>query len=324
MILNDSDKRLVDILQSAFPLTVQPYANIGSTLDISEKEVIATINQLKQEGFIRHIGPIFNPSCLGYKTTLVAIRVNESIMEKATSIIIEHPGISHAYVRDHYYNLWITLAVAVDIEAGLAKLAEAVGAEQYFSLPVVKPFKLRAIFNIGADSYENNTSQHNQIESQQECRLSSEEKMMINEIQQELPLVSHPFTKMSAKLGLYENEFLSRCISLLQRHIMRRFGATVNHRKVGFTTNAMACWSVPGDKVNDLGKRLTQRRQVSHCYERKTNPLWPYNIFAMIHSHSKAECRKAVENVSLETGITDYIMLFSTREIKKKRIKYPV
>ncbi|MCK5644659.1 MAG: Lrp/AsnC family transcriptional regulator, partial [Gammaproteobacteria bacterium] len=64
--------------------------------------------------------------------------------------------------------------------------------------------------------------------------------------------------------------------------------------------------------------------QVSHCYERKVNPLWQYNLFAMIHGHSKEECRKVAEKVMLESGLNNYVMLFSTREIKKTRIKYPV
>jgi len=324
MILNDSGKKLVDLLQSSFPLTMQPYADIGSKLGISEEEVIAIINRLKQEDIIRRIGPIFNAKRLGYKTTLAAMRVNESNIEKATRIIQEHRGISHGYERDNYLNLWITLAAAGDIEAELAKLAELIGAEKYFSLPAVKLFKLRPLFIMGADSKERNSGNQNHIDYQQEGRLSPEDRMIINEIQQDLPLVSHPFAQMSVKLELDESEFLSRCISLLQRSIMRRFGAALNHRKAGFTANAMTCWSTPADKVDAIGKKLSLQPQVSHCYERKTNPLWQYNLFAMIHGHGKEECRKVAEKVSLESGLNNYVMLFSTREIKKTRIKYPV
>ena len=324
MILNDSAKKLVDLLQSSFPLTMQPYADIGSRLDISEEEVISIIKRLKQEGIIRLIGPVFNTKFLGYKTTLVAMKIDENNMEKAARIIQDHRGISHGYERDNDFNLWITLAVAGDIEAELAKLAELTGAEQCFSLPAVKLFKLRALFIMGTDSEEKNSGNHKHINYQQECDLSPEDRMIINEIQQDLSLVSHPFAQMSAGLGLDEKEFLSRCTSLLQRSIMRRFGAALNHRKAGFTANAMTCWSVPIDKVDAVGKVLSLQPQVSHCYERKTNPLWQYNIFAMIHGHSKEECRKVAESISSETGITDCVMLFSTREIKKKRIKYPV
>ena len=324
MILNDTGNKLVDLLQSSFPLTVQPYADIGSKLDISEEEVIAIINRLKQEGIIRLIGPVFNARRLGYKTTLAAMKIDEGNMEKAARIIQEHRGISHGYERDNYFNLWITLAAAGDIEAELAEITELIGVEKYFSLPAVKLFKLRALFIMGADSKEKNSGNQNHIDYQQEGRLSPEDRMIINEIQQDLPLVSHPFAQMSVKLELDESEFLSCCISLLQRSIMRRFGAALNHRKAGFTANAMTCWSAPADKVDAIGIKLSLQPQVSHCYERKVNPLWQYNLFAMIHGHSKEECRKVAEKVSLESGLNNYVMLFSTREIKKTRIKYPV
>jgi len=323
MIIKDSDKKLVDLLQLSFPLTVQPYADIGSRLGIGEEGVIATIKRLKQEGIIRLIGPVFNARCLGYKTTLAAMKVSRSNMEKAAGVIQNHRGISHGYERDNYFNLWITLATAGDIEAELARLAELIGAEQYFSLPAVKLFKLRALFIMGADSKEKN-SVNNFIGYKQQVSLSPKDRLIINEIQQDLPLVSHPFAQMSAKTGLGENEFISRCVSLLQRGIMRRFGAALNHRKAGFTANAMTCWIVPADKVDTIGEKLSLQSQVSHCYKRKTNPLWQYNLFAMIHGHSQEECREVAEKVSLESGLNNYVMLFSTREIKKTRILYPL
>jgi DNA-binding Lrp family transcriptional regulator len=105
---------------------------------------------------------------------------------------------------------------------------------------------------------------------------------------------------------------------------MRRFGAAINHKQVGFKANAMACWIVPSDMVDDIGRKLASLREVSHCYERKTNPLWSYNLFAMIHGHTREVCQEIASKISDETGIRGYILLFSTREFKKVRIKYQV
>jgi DNA-binding Lrp family transcriptional regulator len=105
---------------------------------------------------------------------------------------------------------------------------------------------------------------------------------------------------------------------------MRRFGAAVNHRKAGFAANAMTCWAAPPEKVVAAGQKLASWREVSHCYERKTNPLWRYNLFAMIHAHTEEACREIAAKVSAQTGLTDYVMLFSTREFKKTRVKYLV
>ena len=69
---------------------------------------------------------------------------------------------------------------------------------------------------------------------------------------------------------------------------------------------------------------LTDQSAVSHCYERETNPLWKYNLFAMIHGHTKKECVEIADTVSAQTGLADYTILFSTKELKKTRIIYQV
>ena len=156
----------------------------------------------------------------------------------------------------------------------------------------------------------------------QPAKLSATDRLIINELQNDLPLVSAPFSEMAARLNMDVAEFLARYQSLLPRGIMRRFGASVNHREVGFKANAMACWVAPPQMVDVAGQKLAQLGEVSHCYERKTNPLWRYNLFAMIHGHSREACREIADRVSGETGLKDYVLLFSTREIKKKRVKY--
>jgi DNA-binding Lrp family transcriptional regulator len=322
MILDNTEK-LVDLLQLSFPLTAQPYADIGARLGISQEEVMAAIRRLKDEGFIRQIGPVFNAGCLGYKTTLAAMSVDKSNLERASRVIQEHRGISHGYERDNSFNLWVTLATTGDIDAELAMLADQAGAEQYFSLPAVKLFKLSTLFTRGKQSQWQKT-ENNLAACQQKATLSSQDRAVINEIQQDLPLVSHPFAPMSARAGLEENEFLSHCASLLRCGIMRRFGAALNHRRAGLVANAMTCWAAPADKLDSLGERLALQPQVSHCYQRKANPLWQYNLFAMIHGRTREECREVAQSISSETGITDCVLLFSTREIKKTRIKYLV
>ncbi|MFC2013883.1 hypothetical protein ACFLU8_03280 [Chloroflexota bacterium] len=59
-------------------------------------------------------------------------------------------------------------------------------------------------------------------------------------------------------------------------------------------------------------------------YERKTNPLWRYNLFAIIHGCSRDICQEISDKVSRETGLTYYVLLYSTKEFRKTRVKYLV
>jgi DNA-binding Lrp family transcriptional regulator len=86
----------------------------------------------------------------------------------------------------------------------------------------------------------------------------------------------------------------------------------------------MACWVAPPDKVEVIGRRLAALPEVTHCYERRVNARWQYNLFAMIHGHTIEDCQGLARDVSRETDLTDYVLLFSTKEFKKERIKYLV
>ena len=325
--MDDIDKKLINLMQTEIPLHPRPYSELGLKLGIDETEVIRRIEQLKTSGLIRQISPILDPKRLGYQTTLVAMRVAEPQLAKAEQLIIEHPGVSHGYERNHYFNVWFTLALpkGTDVESELKRLTGPMGAEAIFELPAVKVFKLNVYFDMGGnDQGEANVLTQSGNASPEKVELSLIDRSIINELQQDLPLIPQPFTDMSAHLGMDVEDFLAHCQSLKQRGVMRRFGASLNHRKAGFNANAMTCWIVPKEKIEIAGQRLASLREVSHCYERKTNPLWHYNLFAMIHGHAKEECQEIASKIAAETGLMDYILLFSTKEFKKVRTKYLV
>ncbi|MBI4187465.1 MAG: Lrp/AsnC family transcriptional regulator [Chloroflexi bacterium] len=325
MEFDSIDRKLLTLLQAEFPLTAEPYADLGQRLGIGEDEVVRRIKGLKAEGIVRQVSPVLDARHLGYDTTLVAMRVANGQMEKAEQVIINHPGVSHCYEREHHFNFWFTLAVppAADMESELRKLTTPINAEAAFALPALKLFKINAVFDMDGDGQqttEGTPPADGHLPRQVE--LSRLDRLVINEIQQDLPLASSPFAAMSARLGLNVEDFLARCLSLKQKGVMRRFGAAINHKRAGFKANAMTCWIAPPELVDTAGHRLASLREVSHCYERKTNPLWPYNLFAMLHGHTREGCHEIASHVSEELGLARPVMLYSTREFKKTRVKY--
>jgi DNA-binding Lrp family transcriptional regulator len=295
-------------------------------LGISGSEVIEHIRNLKSRKIVRQIGPIFDARKLGYQSTLVGIKIPVEMLPSAEKFIIEHPGISQGYSRDNEFNVWITLSLprAIDMGTELERIARSTGAIAIFSLPALKVFKLRAYF--GAEEDEPNVDGENtevKIPSI-EVDLSGKERWIINEIQKDLPLTASPFAEYANRLNIEISDLLSEIQSLKDRGIMRRFGAAINHRKAGYQANAMVCWKITPDQVDRLGQKLASLSAVSHCYERKTGESWKYNLFAMVHGFSREECQETVAKVAVETGLKDYLVLFSTQEFKKTRIKYQV
>lgn len=289
--------------------------------------MLTRIHRLKTEGIVRTIGPVLDPRSLGYQTTLVAARVAQSRLEPAARAISEHPGVSHAYERDHSFNLWFTLALPsqVDIQGELQRLDRLIDAEAIFDLPATRVFKIRAFFDVeGAGELPSGADTGRGWSAQEVSHLSLADRALINEVQQDLPLVKRPFDATAARLNMDISEFLEGLRSLQQRGIMRRFGAAIRHNRVGFVANAMACWAAPPDRVEVAGQKLAALREVSHCYERKTHLLWRFNLFAMIHGRTRESCQSVADEVSRETGLEDRVLLFSLREFKKSRVKYIV
>jgi len=96
----------------------------------------------------------------------------------------------------------------------------------------------------------------------------------------------------------------------------------LRHREAGFTANIMGVWKAPEKRVEECGTIMASYKAVSHCYHRPTYPDWPYSLFTMIHEKSMERCEAVIKDIAFKTNINDYVMLHSTREFKKVRMKY--
>lgn len=323
--LDHTDRRLLNVLQLQFPLSRQPFSELAASLGLREEEVIDRAGRLKRAQVIRRIGPIFDSRSLGYRSTLVAMRIPAEGLERAARIVSEHPGVSHNYARGDTMNLWFTLAVPPqeDLQNELQALVDRVGPEEVFDLPAVRLFKIGVFFDVVGDGRVGGSLP---AEPDRTLRpvaaLSASESAVVAALQQDLPLTSRPFDAMAQRVGVGVDEFLTCCRALLGRRVMRRFGASVNHHAVGFAANAMVCWRVPPPMVERAGNIVSTFAEVSHCYERETRESWPYSLFTMIHGRSREDCHHTIMRIVKETGIAEYKALFTVKEFKKERVRF--
>ncbi len=148
------------------------------------------------------------------------------------------------------------------------------------------------------------------------------EIQLTRELQEGLPLVTRPFAAIGKRLGISEEQVLQMVQDLRERGIIRRFGATIRHQKIGFVANAMVVWQVEPERTAEMGQRLADCPEVTHCYQRKSNPEWPYQLYSVVHGQTDQECREIAHRIAQDLGITDYQMIFSIRELKKTSMKY--
>ena len=126
---------------------------------------------------------------------------------------------------------------------------------------------------------------------------SSLDISIIRKLQEDLPLVPQPYKLIAEDLGIKEKELLEKIREFCNKDVIRRFGATLNHRNIGFKSNAMVVWNVPEERIKEVSEIMILFSQVSHCYQRPKFPNWSYNIFTMIHGENKEECEEVVKQI---------------------------
>lgn len=330
--MDQADKRLLNILQGEFPLVSRPFEALGQRLGLAEDEVIARVGRLKtEEPVIRQISAIFDTRSLGYRSSLVAMRVPPEDLNAAAAVVNAHPGVSHNYRRNHPFNMWFTIALppASSLEATVAKLHELSGAESTRILPTLRLFKIGVQLDMEGTNPAPGEGPQVGVTYSDKSRpaggreaLTALEIRAIRELQEDVPLVPEPFAPMAARLGIPQADLLALAASFQSLGYMRRFAAVLHHREAGFNANAMGVWIVPEDRTEEAGAIMASFPQVSHCYLRPTYPDWPYNLFTMIHGRKARDCQGVIDAISEKAGIKDYAVLYSTKEYKKVRVKY--
>ncbi len=150
------------------------------------------------------------------------------------------------------------------------------------------------------------------------------DRALIKATQGGLPLESRPYHVLAGRLGLAADDVMARLDRMLESGAIRRIGAVPNHYALGFRANGMSVWNVPDERVQDIGPRVGALDFVSHCYRRPRHPpLWPYNLFAMVHGRSRDEVRTKVAEIATLIGPDDrgHDVLFSTALLKKTGLR---
>jgi DNA-binding Lrp family transcriptional regulator len=312
--IDQRDRELLGALQGEIPLVSTPFAVVGQQIDMSEKEVIKRAERLKRDGIIKQIAAQFDTRALGYRSCLVAARVHPDRIDECANAISAHPGVTQNYRRNHDLNLWFTIAVSPSSRLGLDKTIEILGEEAECGdtvrpLPTLKTYK-----GSGSEAEHDVQPEY--------TALGTTELETVRLLQRDIPLQPRPFEALSRTAGIGADEILSSARALLARGQMRRFTASIIARKPGFSASAMGVWIVPEEKADELGAQMSQNRAVSHCYLRPVYDDWPFNLYTIVHGRSVDECESIINDLAIDSGLSEKQALYPTREYKKAKLAF--
>ena len=327
--LDDTDRKLLNLLQGSFPLEPRPFARVAELAGLSEDDVLGRTQNLLDDRIIRQLTPIYDTRAFGYGSMLVAAKVDAEHPWGPAKIINSHPGVSHNYLRNHEFNMWFTLAVEPESKLGLtgtiAILQELTGAESIRQLPTLKLFKIRMDLEMEGGTEQLTAEAAEAVEPIELDKQPYDDfdVAVTRATQGDMPVVPEPYAPAAAELGITQAKLLDHMAGMLERGLLRRVAAILFHRRAGFSANGMGVWKVPEDRILEIGKRMAAFRGISHCYERPTYEDWHYQIFTMAHGRSKEECDAILDAIETEIGcIEDRATLYSSTEFKKIRLLY--
>jgi siroheme decarboxylase len=327
--LTDWDRRLLNLLQSRFPLEERPFAAVADEAGVPEGEVLERTRWLLDQRIIREITPIFDTPALGYSSMLVAAKVDGEHPHRAAAVINEHPGVSHNYLRNHDFNLWFTIATAPDSKLGLDGTLEVLkglsGAESIRQLPTLTMFKINMNLEMEGDTAAlAAAAQVTEPMPREPIPIDDFDIAVIRASQGPMAVRSDAYAPAAAKLRVPVERLLEHLHGMVERKLLRRVAGILFHRRAGFSANGMGVWKVPEDRIVELGPQMAAVRGVSHCYRRPTYPDWPYSVFTMAHGRSKEECDAVLDGVAAVCGLggDERATLYSSTEYKKVRLHY--
>ncbi|MDR5866857.1 siroheme decarboxylase subunit beta [Halomonas koreensis] len=154
--------------------------------------------------------------------------------------------------------------------------------------------------------------------------LDARDRAIVVATQAGLPLVPDPWDAVGRATGMSGEEVCRRLQAMQARGVIRRVAAVPNHYRLGYVANGMTVWDVDDAEIDRLGREIAALEGVSHCYRRPRHPpRWPYNLFAMLHGHSRAEVEAQAERLRERLGAAcrDHRILYSSRILKKTGLR---
>ncbi len=328
------EHRLLDEFQRDLPIVRQPFAYMANRLGSDEAGVLALLERRQRDGTISRVGPVFRPHAVG-TSTLAAMAVPEAQLESVAALVNAYPEVNHNYEREHDFNLWfvVTAPDEAHLQRVLAEMEQRTGLA-VLSLPMLEAYHIDLGFRLQwgertrqpeQQGMTRVTARHRSPAGGRAAIEGEADRRLIAAVQNGLPLVSHPFAAIAADTGLSEKTVMLRLMDWVEEGVISRFGVVVRHRRLGFRANAMVVWDVPDEEVTSLGHCLGGYDFVTLCYQRpRRPPVWPYNLFCMIHGQDRDTVRERVEWVVEQCGLEHipHRLLFSRRSFKQRGARY--
>ncbi|MDD5250235.1 MAG: AsnC family transcriptional regulator [Rhodocyclaceae bacterium] len=131
--LDALDRALINALHGGFPLSDEPFREVGARLGLTEADCLERLRRLLGAGVLSRFGPLFQVERLGGVFVLAAMQVAEADFDATAAVVNGLPAVAHNYRREHAFNMWFVLATETpaEIDAAVAAIERIAGTPVY-------------------------------------------------------------------------------------------------------------------------------------------------------------------------------------------------
>ena len=327
MSLSQLERDFINRYQGGFPLLEHPYQMVAADLGCTESTLLDCIRSLLDSGKLSRFGPLYDAARLGGGVTLAALSAPEEHYEQVASAVNQYAEVAHNYRREHQLNMWFVLATdsSDDIGTTLHAIEQATGLKVY-SFPKQHEFYIGLWLKLDAGGHVDTIPipAAATVSASGTYVLDELDRKIVSLTQTGLPLVHCPYQTIADQCGCLSQEIKQRLQIMLGYGVIRRVGAVPNHYRLGLKSNGMTVWDVPDELTMELGRQIGKLNFVSHCYLRPRRlPVWRYNLFAMVHGHTRGEVHEKAAQIEdlLGRNADAHEVLFSTAILKKTGLR---
>ena len=324
-VLDWLDRRLLEGYQRDFPICEKPFAEIANRLRCRTSEVLQRLATLERSGMVRRIGPVFAPELTG-AATLAAMAVPQARLDSVAEWVNRCQAVGDTCLREHEFNLWFVLAAphAGDLYETLTDIRRRTGLD-------VLDLRLERDYHVDPEFPPWPRSPSGCCPTTAGAylpgrgpRLDAFDRCLVGAVRDGLSLTARPYAVLAKRTGLSEAQVMERLRCLLCEGVIKRIGLVVRHHQIGYRANAMVVFDVPRARVDMVGERLARVAPVTVCCRRtRRAPVWPYNLYCMLHGRDRAEVMSLVDDrLPDAVGNLDRAVLFGCGRLRRRVARY--
>lgn len=139
--MDEIDRRIINTLQTGFPICDAPYEQAAIQLGLTEQALIDRLQTLLNNGTLTRFGPLFHAGLMGGALTLAAVKAPLESFDEITGIINAFPEVAHNYARNHALNMWFVIATETpeQIEQTINAIEQQTGLTVY-NMPKINEY----------------------------------------------------------------------------------------------------------------------------------------------------------------------------------------